>query len=80
VVGGTLASVAHLGDVMQFVVLTPGRKEIIARLPRPRAPKLEVGADVWCTWAPDDVHVFAADQADIVMADPADEVPVAVGE
>jgi spermidine/putrescine transport system ATP-binding protein len=79
-VGGTLASVAHLGDVMQFVVLTPGRKEIIARLPRPRAPKLEVGADVWCTWAPDDVHVFAADQADIVMADPADEVPVAVGE
>src|SRR4051812_49410834 len=79
-VGGTLASVAHLGDVMQFVVLTAGRKEIIARLPRPRAPKLEVGADVWCTWAPDDVHVFAADQAGIVMADPADEVPVAVGE
>ena len=77
---GTLASVSHLGDVMQFVVLTPGRKEIIARLPRPRAPKLEVGGDVWCTWAPDDVHVFAADQADIVLADPADEVPVAVGE
>jgi spermidine/putrescine transport system ATP-binding protein len=79
-VRGTLASVAHLGDVLQFVVLTPGRKEIIARLPRPSAPRLDVGAEVWCTWRSDSAHVFAADQADIVLADPADEVPVAVGE
>jgi len=79
-VRGTLASIAHLGDVLQFVVLTPGRKEIIARLPRPSAPRLEVGAEVWCTWRSDSAHVFAADQADIVLADPADEVPVAVGE
>ena len=42
-VSGTLASVSHLGDVIQFVVMTPGRKEILARLPRPRAPRLERG-------------------------------------
>jgi spermidine/putrescine transport system ATP-binding protein len=79
-VAGTLASVAHLGDVLQFVVITPGRKEIIARVPRPRAPRLEVGGEVWCTWTTDAVHVFAGDQADIVLADPADEMPVAVGD
>ena len=79
-VRGTLASIAHLGDVLQFVVLTPGRKEIIARLPRPSAPRLEVGVEVWCTWRSDSAHVFAADQADIVLADPADEVPAAVGD
>ena len=38
-ISGELASISHLGDVIQFVVLTPGRKEIIARLPRPRAPR-----------------------------------------
>jgi spermidine/putrescine transport system ATP-binding protein len=69
--GGTLASIAHLGDVLQYVVLTPGRKELLARLPRPSAPRLEVGAQVWCTWAEDQVHVFGAAQADIVLADPA---------
>ncbi len=74
---GTLASVSHLGDVIQFVVITPGRKEILARLPRPRAPRLEVGAKVWCTWDAEQTHVFGAEQADIVLADPAeDAVPV----
>jgi spermidine/putrescine transport system ATP-binding protein len=70
---GTLASAAHLGDVMQFVLITPGRKEILARLPRLRAPKLEVGSEVWCTWEAADTHVFGAQQADIVLADPAME-------
>ena len=68
---GTLAGISHLGDVIQFVVLTRGQKEILCRLPRPRAPKLEVGGDVWCTWDPDQVHVFDAGQADVVLADPA---------
>jgi spermidine/putrescine transport system ATP-binding protein len=68
---GTLASAAHLGDVMQFVVITPGRKEILARLPRPNAPHLEVGSEVWCSWDAGDAHVFGAEQADIVLADPA---------
>ena len=80
VVSGTLASVAHLGDVIQFVVLTPGRKEILARLPSPKAPHLEVGSEVWCTWHADHTYVFGADQADIVLADPAAEEAAAVGE
>jgi spermidine/putrescine ABC transporter ATP-binding subunit len=68
---GTLAGISHLGDVIQFVVLTRGQKEILCRLPRPRAPRLEVGGDVWCTWEADLVHVFDAGQADVVLADPA---------
>jgi spermidine/putrescine transport system ATP-binding protein len=70
-VPGKLAGISHLGDVIQFVVLTAGQKEILCRLPRPRAPKLEVGGDVWCTWDADLVHVFDAGQADVVLADPA---------
>ncbi len=70
-VRGTLAGISHLGDVIQFVVLSPGQKEILCRLPRPRAPKLEVGGDVWCTWDAELVHVFDAGQADVVLADPA---------
>ncbi|MGH2596426.1 MAG: ABC transporter ATP-binding protein [Actinomycetota bacterium] len=72
-ISGTLASVSHLGDVIQFVVLTPGRKELIARLPRPRAPRLEVGGQVWCAWDPELTHMFGAEQAEIVLVDPAAE-------
>jgi spermidine/putrescine transport system ATP-binding protein len=77
-VSGTLASVAHLGDVIQFVVITQDRKEIVARLPRPNAPRLEVGGDVWCSWAADHTSVFGAEQAEIVLADPADDEAAAV--
>jgi spermidine/putrescine transport system ATP-binding protein len=70
-VRGTLAGISHLGDVIQFVVLTRGHREILCRLPRPSAPKLEVGTDVWCMWTPEVVHVFDAGQADVVFADPA---------
>jgi hypothetical protein len=77
-ISGELASVSHLGDVIQFVVLTPGRKEIIARLPRPRAPRLEVGGQVSCSWGPDLTQVFGAEQAEIVLADPASDEAAAV--
>jgi spermidine/putrescine ABC transporter ATP-binding subunit len=72
-ISGALASISHLGDVIQFVVMTPGRKEIIARLPRPRAPKLSVGETVWCSWDADHTHMFGAEQAEIVLVDPAAE-------
>ncbi len=72
-VEGTLANISHLGDVIQFVVITADRKDVLARLPRPKAPRLQVGSSVWCTWDAGHVHVFGADQADIVMADPAAE-------
>ena len=77
-ISGTLASISHLGDVIQFVVLTPGRKELIARLPRPRAPRLEVGSQVWCAWDPELTHMFGAEQAEIVLVDPASGEAAAV--
>ncbi|MEO8107090.1 MAG: ABC transporter ATP-binding protein [Actinomycetes bacterium] len=76
-VRGQLAAVSHLGDVIQFVVLTPQGKEILAVLPRVSAPRLMPGSEVWCSWAADQVHVFNADQADIVLADPAAGAQVA---
>jgi spermidine/putrescine transport system ATP-binding protein len=79
-VSGTLASVSHLGDVIQFVILTPGRKEMIARLPRPRAPRLEVGSRVWCTWDAAHTHMFGAQQAEFVLVDPAAESAAVAAE
>ena len=77
-ISGELASISHLGDVIQFVVRTPGRKEIIARLPRPRAPRLDVGGPVHCSWGADHTHVFGAEQAKIVLADPTSDQPVSI--
>jgi len=77
-ISGELASVSHLGDVIQFVVLTPGRKEVIARLPRLDAPRLQVGGRVWCSWEADRTHVFGAEQAEIVLADPASDEAAAI--
>jgi spermidine/putrescine transport system ATP-binding protein len=70
-VRGTLAGISHLGDAIQFVVLAAGNKEVLCRLPRPRAPRLEVGGEVWCIWDASHVHVFDAGQADVVLGDPA---------
>ena len=77
VLAGTLAGLAHLGDTVQFVVMADGpqgAKEIISRQPRHGAPKLEPGQPVWCTWEQHLTHVFPADQADLVLVDPALEV------
>ncbi|MEO8328366.1 MAG: ABC transporter ATP-binding protein [Candidatus Nanopelagicales bacterium] len=73
VLQGTLVGVSHLGDVIQFVVATAGQRELLARLPRTRAPRLQPGAQVWCSWDNDHTYVFDADQADLVLASPADE-------
>ena len=69
---GTLAGVSHLGDVIQFVVSTSDGKEMLSRVPRTTAPRLLPGADVWCSWPQDHTYVFGADQASIVLADPAE--------
>ncbi|HEX5512269.1 MAG TPA: ABC transporter ATP-binding protein [Actinomycetales bacterium] len=60
---GVLGSVAHLGDVMQYVVVSPGGSDVIARVPRGRASQLEPGQDVVCAWPADRVHVFDDRQA-----------------
>ena len=40
---GDLAGVSHLGDVIQFVVTTGDAREVLARLPRTKAPRLVPG-------------------------------------
>ena len=77
-ISGTLVSVSHRGDVIQFVVRTPGHKEVVARVPRPSAPRLEPGTEVWCWWDPEHAHVFSAEQTEIVLAGPAEEAAPAL--
>jgi spermidine/putrescine transport system ATP-binding protein len=57
---GRLAGVSHLGDVIQYVVVTPDGRDVLSRVPRAIAPRVEVGSDVWCSWDDDHVHVFPA--------------------
>jgi spermidine/putrescine transport system ATP-binding protein len=70
---GTLAGISHLGDVIQFVVTTDGAREVLARLPRTKAPRLETGQNVWCSWDAAHTYLFTAEQAELVMADPASD-------
>jgi spermidine/putrescine transport system ATP-binding protein len=70
---GELAGISHLGDVIQFVVSAGDGREVLARVPRTSAPRLETGQSVWCTWEADHTYLFNADQADLVMADPASD-------
>jgi spermidine/putrescine transport system ATP-binding protein len=49
-VQGTLVGVAHLGDVLQYVVMTPGGYEIVSRRQRANAERISVGEAVWCQW------------------------------
>ena len=70
-VQGRLAGVSHLGDLIQYVVITTSGREMLSRQPRHEAPRLDLGADVWCRWDTDRVQVFGGQQSDLVMADPA---------
>jgi hypothetical protein len=67
-----VAGVAHLGDVLQFVVRTPSR-DLLALIPRNVATKVLPGDPVWCTWTADNTYLFPADQAELVLVDPAAE-------
>ena len=70
VVAGEVAGVSHFGDVLQYVVRTPSRT-IIVLTPRAHAVRLHVGDPVWATWSADDVYMFSAAQADLVLEEPA---------
>ena len=69
---GTVASVAHFGDVLQYVVRS-STKDVLVLSPRATAARLAPGDDVWCSWSADDVYCFTDRQADLVLADPAAE-------
>ncbi len=70
VIAGTVAGVSHYGDVLQYVVRTAER-DVISLLPRQGALRLAPGDKVWCHWSAAEVYQFSADQADLVMHDPA---------
>jgi len=73
VLRGQLAGISHLGDVIQFVVNTGSGKELLSRVPRTKAPRLDTGQSVWCSWDSDHTYLFPADQAELVLADPASD-------
>jgi spermidine/putrescine transport system ATP-binding protein len=78
VLRGELAGISHLGDVIQFVVLAEDGNEVLSRVPRTKAPRLETGQQVWCAWDAEHTYLFASDQADLVLADPASDEAEAV--
>ena len=72
VLAGTVAGVSHFGDTLQYVVRT-GDRTVIVLTPRANAVRLHVDDAVWATWSADDVYMFSAAQADLIMEEPAAE-------
>jgi spermidine/putrescine transport system ATP-binding protein len=68
---GTLRGVSHLGDKIQYVVVSETGTDLIARAPRGSVAGLSVGSPVTCSWASDAVRVFGAAQAHLVAPSPA---------
>ncbi len=62
-VRGELIGVSHLGETMQYLVRLGEDQSLIARRPTPDAPNLRVGDAVVCTWSPEHVLLFPADDA-----------------
>jgi spermidine/putrescine transport system ATP-binding protein len=69
---GTVGAVAHFGDALQYVIRTTAR-DVLVLAPRSGAPRLESGDQAWLTWRGEDIYVFSARQAELVMAEPAAE-------
>ena len=69
---GEVAGVSHFGDTLQYVVRTSSRT-IVVLTPRAQAARLQMGDSVWCTWTADDVYMFSAAQAELVLKEPAAE-------
>ena len=58
---GRVASIAHLGETMQYVVEVDDQPSILSRTPTPTAPDVHVGDTVRASWSADSVHLFPAD-------------------
>jgi spermidine/putrescine transport system ATP-binding protein len=72
VLSGTVGTVAHFGDALQYVVQT-GTRDVLVLTPRTGAPRLSQGDPAWLTWRADDIYVFSDRQADLVLAEPSAE-------
>jgi spermidine/putrescine transport system ATP-binding protein len=66
-VSARVAGVSHFGDVLQYVV-TAGTRDLLVQVSRTDPSRFAVGESVWCTWAAEDVYLFSARQADLVLA------------
>ena len=75
---GHVASVAHFGDVLQYVVEAKGREVVVLAPRADGSVRFRAGDPVWCTWLADDVYQFSDRQADIVLSD--DVMMPAVGD
>lgn len=60
-IDGRVLSVSYLGETLQVVVGTPDGQTLLVRTPAPTAPAVATGDDVRCTWAREDVRLFADD-------------------
>ena len=69
-VEATVAGVSHFGDVLQYVVRSAHR-DLLVLVPRTNPARFAVDDRVWCSWSAEDVYLFSARQADVVMASPA---------
>jgi spermidine/putrescine transport system ATP-binding protein len=73
VTAGVVAGVSHFGDVLQYVVTVKDR-DLLVLTPRAHAGRFQQGDNVFCHWSDDDVYLFSARQADIVMTDGDEEI------
>jgi spermidine/putrescine transport system ATP-binding protein len=69
VVQATVSGISHFGDVLQYVV-SAGDRDLIVMSPRTNPNRPALGDSVWCSWAPEEVYLFSARQAGVVMAEP----------
>lgn len=63
VVPGRLIGLSHLGEIMQYLIQIDAERSIIARRPTPEALRLVTGDTVWCSWRPESIQVFPADDS-----------------
>ena len=69
VVQATVAGVSYYGDVLQYVLRTRTR-DLLVLVPRTNPERFKLGDTAWCSWAAEDVYLFSARQANVVMAAP----------
>lgn len=64
-----VSGISHFGDVLQYVVAA-GERDLLVLSPRSATPRPALGDEVWCSWASEEVYLFSARQASVVMAEP----------
>jgi len=68
VIKAKISGISHFGDVLQYVATT-GDRDLLILSQRNHGPRPTVGEEMWCSWPAEDVYLFSARQADVVMAE-----------